>query len=347
MPELRPRINKEAGTMIRPLLILLAALLASIAIPAQARVEKVTVHGKSIEGNFEGNTPDRTVFVILPPGYDSAKKRHFPVLYFLHGFTATAEKYMDFVKFDEAMQKAAPGNQFIVVVPDNFTKQGGSFYASGPTVGNFEGFIARDLVSWVDGHYRTIARRESRGLAGHSMGGYGVWRIGMKYPGVFSSLYAMSACCLSARRATPDDAKFENATLDQALNADFFGKAYYATAVAFSPDPQKAPFFADFLTQQGKTDPMTEARWAANAPAVFLPQYLPALKSMEAIAMDVGDKDFLLSDNKLMDSQLTRFGIVHSFTLYEGDHVNRIEQRFREFVVPFFAEHLDGQANRK
>lgn len=331
------------GEITRRLLAVIAGLCAALAaLPAAARVEQVTVHGASLEGNLEANSPDRNVYVILPPSYDTAKKRHYPVVYFLHGFTATAEKYMDYVKFGEAVEQFATANEMIFVVPDSYTKQGGSMYSTSPTVGNFERFVAKDLVAWIDGHYRTLARRESRGLAGHSMGGYGTLRIGMKYPEVFSSLYAMSSCCLSARRAVPDDAKFEKMTMEQALNADFFGKAYFATAAAFSPDPMRPPFYADFVTQEGKTDTMVEARWAANAPSVFVAQYVPALKSMRAIAMDVGDKDFLLDDNKLMDGELTRFGIVHSFMLYDGDHANRIPQRVREFVLPFFAEHLDG-----
>ena len=328
--------------MMKQLTALLAASLALAAVPAEARVEQVVVHGASLEGNLEGNSPDRTVYVILPPGYDKAKRQRFPVLYFLHGFTATAEKYMDYIKFDDAVQQFATDNQFIVVVPDTYTRMGGSFYASGQAVGDFESFVARDLVGWIDGKYRTIARRDSRGLAGHSMGGYGTWRIGMKHPETFSSLYAMSSCCLSARRATPDDAKFESVGLDAAIKSDFFSLAYFATAVAFSPAPDKAPFYADFLTKDGKLDPLVEARWAANAPSVFVAQYVPALKSMEAIAMDVGDKDFLLEDNKLMTRELTRFGVTHSYTLYEGDHGNRVAPRFREFVLPFFAAHLDG-----
>jgi len=332
--------------MRRLLGAVIIAIAALAALPAAARVEQVTVHGVSLEGNLEGNSPDRTVYVILPPAYDKARKQRFPVLYFLHGFTATAQKYMDYVKFDDAVQQFATDNQFIVVVPDTYTRMGGSFYASGPAVGDFETFVARDLVRWIDGKYRTIARRDSRGLAGHSMGGYGTWRIGMKHPDVFSSLYAMSSCCLSARRATPEDAKFENVGLDAAIKSDFFSLAYFATAVAFSPAPDKPPFYADFLTKDGKVDPLVEARWAANAPSVFLAQYVAALKSMEGIAMDVGDKDFLLEDNKLMDRELTRFGVTHSFTLYEGDHGNRIPARFREFVLPFFAAHLDGQKKK-
>ncbi len=83
--------------------------------------------------------------------------------------------------------------------PDAFTIYNGSMYSSSPTTGDWETFIAQDLVAWVDGHYRTIPDRMSRGLAGHSMGGYGTMRIGMKHPEVFSSLYAMSSCCLTAR----------------------------------------------------------------------------------------------------------------------------------------------------
>lgn len=328
-------MGRIAGAMAAVALLLTGTI-------AQARTDKASVYSQSVEGNLEGNSANRTVFVVLPPSYDKAKKRRYPVVYFLHGFTATAQQYMDRIKFGEVVQQFATANEMIVVVPDTYTRQGGSFYASGPTVGNFEAFIARDLVAWVDSHYRTLPNRDSRGLAGHSMGGYGALRIGMKHPEVFSSLYAMSSCCLAARRAMPDDAKYEAMTLEQALAADFIGKAYFANAAAFSPNPGKAPFFADLVTRDGKPDPSVEARWAANAPNVFVGQYVPALKSMEAISMDSGDKDNLLPGNEEMDRELTRFGIAHSFTLYDGDHSNRIPQRVRDFVLPFFAQHLDG-----
>lgn len=327
----------------------LAALVATsailIAAPVQARMEKIAVEGPSLKGNLEGNAASRDVFVMLPPSYDAkaARKKRYPVLYFLHGFNASAQSYVDWIKFDEALQAFATKNEFIVVVPDTKTRMGGSFYASGPTVGDFETFIARDLVAAIDGTYRTLARRESRGLAGHSMGGYGTWRIGMKHPEVFSSLYAMSSCCLVARRSAPEDTKFEGMSLDAATKADFFTLAYFATAVAFSPAPDKPPFYADMMTNSGKFDPLVEARWAANAPTAMLPSYVPALKRMEAIAMDVGDKDFLLEDNKTLTRELNRFGIAHSYTLYEGDHGNRVAPRFREAVLPFFAAHLDGR----
>src|SRR4030095_7490411 len=69
-------------------------------------------------------------------------------------------------------------------------------YSNSPTIGDWETFIAQDLPTFIDKRYRTIASRDSRGLAGHSMGGYGTMRVGMKQPASFSALYAMSSCCL-------------------------------------------------------------------------------------------------------------------------------------------------------
>jgi enterochelin esterase-like enzyme len=67
-------------------------------------------------------------------------------------------------------------------------------YSDSVTTGNFRQFVAEDLVAYIDSHYRTIANRGGRGLAGHSMGGYGTWVTGMSYPESFDSLWAQSAC---------------------------------------------------------------------------------------------------------------------------------------------------------
>ena len=95
----------------------------------------------------------------------------------------------------------------IVVLPDSKTRHNGSMYSSSQTTGDFERFVARDLVTFHRrSRYRTLANRTSRGLVGHSMGGYGATRIGMKHADVFGSLYIMSPCCLSpaAGAATGD-----------------------------------------------------------------------------------------------------------------------------------------------
>src|SRR6188508_2420541 len=162
-------------------------------------VEKVSIHGAALQGNLEGDSPARDVFIYLPPGYASNRTQRYPAVYLLHGYGLTAERWMSFTKLAEVADKdiaAGTMREMILVNPDAFTKYSGSMYSSSPTTGDWESYIAEDLVAYVDSHYRTLANRASRGLGGHSMGGYGTIRIGMKRPDVFSSLYIMSACCL-------------------------------------------------------------------------------------------------------------------------------------------------------
>ena len=230
-----------------------------------------------------------------------------------------------------------------MVIPDGYSKLKGGFYSNSPTVGNYEAFVGEDLVAWVDGNYRTIAKRESRGLSGHSMGGYGTMRVGMKYPQVFSSLYAMSACCLSPMPLDAATAKrIAGMTDDDIAKADFGGLAAFSTLATWSPDPTNPPHYVyTGLKEDGTLDPLVNARLTANSIVAMLPQYLPALRSYEAIGMEAGDKDFLIADNKLLDSEFTRFGIAHGWKTYDGDHGNRIHDRIRSELLPFFAEHLD------
>ena len=330
--------------MIQRLCAAAAALLVLCAAPAGARTEQVKVHGPSLEGNLEGNATERDVSIFLPPDYDSAPDKRYPVVYFLHGYFANAAAYDGLVKFQEAVDEAAAaGNALILVVPDAYTKQKGAMYSASPTTGDFEGFVARDLVAYVDANYRTIAERDSRGLSGHSMGGYGTLKIAMKYPQVFSSIYAMAPCCLSPRELTVEELQKAAAmTPEQQAEAGFAEAATLASLAAWAPDPQAAPsYFARGLTEDGKVDPLTQARVHANSPLVMLPQYLPALRGLEAIAIDVGDKDFLLLDDTWMHEELERFGIDHCFQTFDGDHGNRVAQRFRTELLPFFGEHLD------
>ena len=167
-------------------------------------VERIIVHGKALEGNLEGDSPDREVTVYLPPSYAGDQTRRYPVVYLLHGYGGRDDTFTArLANLPESADRLAAAQGFsepIVVIPNAFTLHKGSMYSNSVTTGDWESFIAQDLVAYVDSHYRTLAKRMSRGLAGHSMGGYGALRIGMKRPDVFSSLYIMSACCLTANR---------------------------------------------------------------------------------------------------------------------------------------------------
>ena len=83
------------------------------------------------------------------------------------------------------------------------------------------------------------------------------------------------------------------------------------------------------------------AKWANNSPLAMVAGHVGALQSFDAIGADVGDKDGLVRDDTLIHEELEKFGIAHDWAIYDGDHVNRIAQRFDEVVLPFFAKHLD------
>jgi S-formylglutathione hydrolase len=312
-------------------------------------VEHIKVHGISLEGNLEGDSADREVSVYLPPSYLGNKHRRYPVVYLLHGFTDTDGTWFGnkhtFVDGIAAADRAfASGTrEMILVMPNARTRYFGSMYSNSVTIGDWEEFIARDLVSYIDSHYRTIPDRMSRGISGHSMGGYGTIRLGMKHPAVFSSVYALSACCLapSPNLADPAKAKLEDIHTDEDLaKADFFTKAMFASAAAWSPDPKDPPRFLALPWKKGVFQQLVADKWAANAPIIMLDQYVPSLRSLHAIAFDVGTHDFLAGSVQALDEALTRYGIPHDYETYDGDHLNRIEIRFEKNVLPFFAANL-------
>ena len=208
-------------------------------------VERVKIHGTALEGNLEGDAVDRDTIVFLPPSYARDKSRRYPVVYALHGYSIGAEQWTREIHVPQTIEGAfAQGaKEMIVVLPDSKTAHNGSMYSSSVTTGDFERFVAHDVVAYVDAHYRTIPERASRGLVGHSMGGYGATRIGMKHPDVFGSLYIMSPCCLAPRGSGPANADLEKAAAGMKSPADgenlpFFTRAQLATAAAWSPNPK-------------------------------------------------------------------------------------------------------------
>jgi enterochelin esterase-like enzyme len=310
-------------------------------------VEHIKVHGTALEGNLEGDAVDRDVFVFLPPSYARDKSRRYPVVYALHGYSIGAEQWTHEIHVPQTIEGAfAQGaKEMIVVLPDSKTLHNGSMYSSSVTTGDFEQFIARDLVTYIDAHYRTIPDRLSRGLVGHSMGGYGATRIGMKHADVFGSLYIMSPCCLSPRQAGPANPEIEKALAavkapSDSANLPFFARAQLATAAAWSPNPKNPPLFLDLPAKDGVTQTDVLAKWAANAPLAFLDQYVGNLRRYRAIAIDVGDQDGLRNDASTLHESLDKYGLANSFELYQGTHTSRVADRFQNNVVPFFSRNL-------
>ena len=169
----------------------LALLLIAAPAAAQGRRGAPPPAAGPRAGTMErGMVQGRDVLVYLPPSYAGDPMRRFPVVYLL------AELPIDNLKLQDAADRLAAQQGFsepIVVLPD--VPRGAA---------EIETFVAGDLVAYVDGKYRTMTARISRGLAGSSLGGDAALRVAMKRPDVFSSLYLLNATIADASSAMLD-----------------------------------------------------------------------------------------------------------------------------------------------
>ena len=289
--------------------------------------------------------------VYLPPGYESSTQR-YRVVYLLHGYTATDRGWMDpsYVGLPEMMNHLIERHAIepmIIVMPNAFNRFGGSFYTNSALSGNWEDFIAHDLVNYTDEHYRTIAKVSGRGIAGHSMGGYGALRIGMDHPEVFAAAYGMSSCC-SFWDAKEDRDYVRQAqrakTLQEIVRGGMGPQVELALAAAFSPNLHNPPFGVDWpFDADGKPVPAVVAKWKSNLLDEVITRYAGGTPRLQALGFDVGsqdeNRDILISARKL-DQQMTKLGIAHEFWEYEGTHSSRIGERMEKFVLPFMSKNL-------
>ena len=336
-----------------------------------------TVHSPALVANLLGDSPDRTVAIYLPPGYQGSTSR-YPVIYLLHGFGSTSRateawtqgEWANVPRMMDRLIAAGKIQKMIVVMPDASTRLGGAFYTNSAAAGNWEDFITRDLVSSIDTRYRTIRRASSRGIAGHSMGGYGALKLAMKHPDIYGAVYGLSACCMEwndgMSAANPawdktvgfktldDVAAAQNYIVESGFNFKdpevpraFFSLALLALSAAWSPDPERPPFYADLLVEGSgdsrKAPEMRQALWSANMPVAMLDQYRSNLARLRAIALDVGSQDEnhdIRAGARDFDAGLTRNGIAHQFEEYEGTHMSRIGERLETEALPFFSRAL-------
>jgi S-formylglutathione hydrolase len=341
------------------LMVTCAGLLGGQSLPKRGRIVEDTLHAASLERNLYGDTPDRLVFVYLPASYTTNANRRYPVVYLLHGVDVDARQWLHMTtqQFDmrSAMDSLVAGGlvrEMIIVMPDAHTRLGGSFYANSVAAGNWDDFIARDLVHFIDAKYRTVARTESRGLAGHSMGGYGALTIGMRHAGtIFGAVYSMSPCCthMTAAAGTAMQAAWPalaSAESTGVMPASPLLQHLVALSAALSPDASRPPLFIDlpFVTVDGHASVVDSVfrRWTANTPYDMIPRYGDNLRRLRGLAIEVGKGDDGVSPTEIaeLDSALSVAGIGHTFTTFDGGHVDHLGVRLTGAVFPFFSRTL-------
>ncbi|OOG18958.1 XynC protein [Sphingobacterium sp. CZ-UAM] len=158
---------------LKQFLLLSLALFYIVAVSKAAKVDTLRIPSRSMAKNI------KTV-VILPKGYSTDTK--YPVLYLLHGYSGN---YSNWVKHSNV---AALADQYgyMIVCPDGGY---GSWYWDIKNDRNYqyETFVAKELIDYIDGHYATVQDRKGRAISGLSMGGHGALSLAIKHQDLYGA----------------------------------------------------------------------------------------------------------------------------------------------------------------
>lgn len=326
-------------------------------------IEVLAHESRCLAGNLPGDPVRRDLWVYLPPGYGDGGAR-YPVLWCLTGFTGTGAMAVTgnrwapglAARLDRLVAGGCP--PVIVAFPDCFTRWGGSQYLDSPALGAYETYLCDELVPFLDARYRTVPRREARGVFGKSSGGYGALRLGMLRPDRFGAVACHSGdmafeLCYAGDfpRAAAALAKagflekwreaFEKS--EKKRSADFPALNTFAMAAAYSPSPASPlGFELPFDPATGERRPEVWARWLAHDPVVLVdrPVCEAALRSLSLLFLDCGSDDEyqLHLGLRLLAGKLARKGIPHEVEEFPDDH-SGISYRY-EVSVPKLARAL-------
>lgn len=162
-------------------------------------------HGDVIQVLFPSKitTTSRRAFVYTPPGYNKDGNKRYPVLYLQHGWgedeTAWSNQGHANLIMDNLIAEGKT-RPFIIVMTYGMTNGLRFGHLRDFKVDSFQTVLTEELIPYIDAHFRTLANRENRAMAGLSMGGMETHAITLNKPEVFSR-YAL----LSGGLYTPEE----------------------------------------------------------------------------------------------------------------------------------------------
>jgi S-formylglutathione hydrolase FrmB len=323
----------------------------------RGRIEILSHSSEVLRGNPLRDPAQRDTYCYLPPGYDGSTTR-YPVIFFLPGYTGTGRMLLNFDPFAESMDRrldrligsdAMP--PAIIVMPDCFTRYGGSQYVNSPAVGRYEDYVIDELVPLVDERLRTSPGRDHRAVTGKSSGGYGAMRLAMRHPDIFGAFGSHSGDCYFEHCFKPDFPKFFM-QLEKYGGVEAFLRAFdampkkqheatmtlmmLAMAACYSPNAA-SPFGFD-LPMDEKTGEIRAdvwERWLAEDPVQMVPHHAQALRSMKAIYLDAGLKDEwnLHLGARIMCSRLDALGVKYIHEEFDDGHMGVVYRYDRSLTV--------------
>jgi S-formylglutathione hydrolase FrmB len=313
-------------------------------------VEIVEFASRVLRGNPLGDPSLRRTPVYLPPSYPNGS---YPVYFMLTGFTGFGEMLVQRGAWSESLPErldrligAKKMNEAIVVMPDCFTRLGGSQYLNSSATGRYEDHVVRELVPYIDARYRTTRRRA---VMGKSSGGYGAMVLGMRHPDVFAALACHSGDMYFEYCYQPDFpkaidllrkrggvAKFLKAweKMPKRLAGDLHA-AVNTIAMAACYSPRGESFDLPFHEATGELRPAVWKRWKALDPVEMLDRHARDLKKLRCVFVDCGTRDqFALHHGaRIFATKARRLGVRLVHEEFDDDHSSISYRYDRSFEV--------------
>lgn len=320
----------------------------SPALAARGRVILEQFESEVLRGNAPGDPNVRTVPVYLPPSYDGSPERRYPVIFVLSGFLGRGRMQLNDDPWkpplDQRMDRliAAGMAEAILVMPDCFTRYGGSQYLNSSANGRYEDHLIGELVPWADRTFRTLGARAHRGVLGKSSGGYGALTLGMKHADVFAAVACHSGDMCFDYCLRGDVPRFMTEVqraggLEPWLQAfeakhhrkheDILTLNILGMAASYSPNPEAPPFGLDLPCdlETGAFRADVWARWLAFDPLMMLqtPAHAEALASLALLFIDCGTRDefHLHHGARMFVRALQARGIAHEYQEFDDGHM--------------------------
>lgn len=310
----------------------------------------------ALRGNALGDPYEREIHCYLPPGYDGGDAR-YPVVYFLSGFTGTGRMHLNFDPWVESIDRrldrligsgAMP--PVICVLPDCFTRLGGSQYINSTATGRYEDYLVGEVVPFVDGQLRTLASRDHRGVTGKSSGGYGAMVLAMRHADVFGAMGSHAGDAYFAYCYLPDFVKFALG-ISQHGGVEKFVRYFdmlpkktkealevmniLAMSACYSPNPA-APMGIDLpvVLPSGEIRGEVWNRWVENDPVHMAKAHAGALRSLRRIYLDAGLRDEwnLQMGARIFCSRLDSLGVSYVYEEFDDGHLG-INYRYDRSLI--------------
>ncbi|NYI41698.1 alpha/beta hydrolase [Demequina lutea] len=313
-----------------------------------------------LAGNLLGLSAEITVGVLLPAAYFTSDEP-LPVVYYLPGYSSRGTA----ADMPRLLGDALDASPMIVVTVTGANELGGGWYTDSPVTGNWEQAIVTEIVPYIDSKYRTVASADARGIAGHSMGGYGALTLAMRHADVFGSVFVEEPAVAGedgvgsadlfgsdarARTVIAAIAALEGLSGSAlvAAMADFDGFEFsYGTAFAPSAEPPYFKYPYTLVDGRVVRDDDVWAEWEAGFGSVSseVAAGRSALMSLSAMGIDCGSNDefrWIFEGCGYLDASLSEAGVPHVYSVHSGNHGSRLAERLAEVMVPFFADAFAG-----